>query len=195
MRPFIFLLFLGILGVLIFRSRGACFMACSPGNTAADTNSHEEVADEGRLRLAETDRIDSIVVLKHQRRMTVYHKGKALKVYKIALGKRPVGPKHFEGDRCTPEGLYRINNKNPASTYHKNLGISYPNNADRRYAAAQGKSPGSNVKIHGLPNGQGHIGKGHLQYDWTWGCIAVTDEEIDELYAHVPVGIPILILP
>jgi murein L,D-transpeptidase YafK len=78
---------------------------------------------------------------------------------------------------------------------HKNLGISYPNDADRQAARKLGKSPGGDVKIHGLPNGQGYIGSLHTLHDWTYGCIAVTDEEIDELFKHVSIGTPINILP
>ena len=127
--------------------------------------------------------------------MSAYSKGKLLKTYPIALGKQPVGHKHFEGDGKTPEGKYRINDRNPNSAYHKNLGVSYPNDADKAYAAAQGKSPGGLIKIHGIKNGWGSIGKKHLQRDWTDGCIAVTDEEIDELYRSVKHNAEIEILP
>ncbi len=139
--------------------------------------------------------IDSIVVLKSDRRLQVYNNGYLLKTYKIALGESPNGHKHFEGDRKTPEGLYFINDKNPNSDYHKNLGISYPNAIDRAFAAKNGKSPGGSVKIHGLKNGKGYIGAAHRITDWTHGCIAVTDEEVDEIYNHTPVGTPINILP
>jgi murein L,D-transpeptidase YafK len=91
--------------------------------------------------------------------------------------------------------LYEIDGKNPNSICHKNLGISYPNDVDRANAKTLGKSPGGGIKIHGLLNGYGHIGKAHVLNDWTWGCIAVTDEEMDELYYAVPIGTPILILP
>ena len=139
--------------------------------------------------------IDRLVVHKSKRTMSAYSKGKLLKTYPIALGKQSVGHKHFEGDGKTPEGKYRINDRNPNSTYHKNLGISYPNDADKAYAAAQGKSPGGLIKIHGIKNGWGSIGKRHLQRDWTDGCIAVTDEEIDELYRSVKHNAEIEILP
>ena len=139
--------------------------------------------------------IDRLVVHKSKRTMSAYSKGKLLKTYPIALGKQPVGHKHFEGDGKTPEGKYRINDRNPNSAYHKNLGVSYPNEADKTYAAAQGKSPGGLIKIHGIKNGWGSIGKRHLQRDWTDGCIAVTDEEIDELYRSVKHNAEIEILP
>jgi murein L,D-transpeptidase YafK len=139
--------------------------------------------------------VDSIVIIKHLRELYVYHDTALQKIYRIALGDAPVGHKHFKGDEKTPEGLYYINDKNPNSACHKNLGISYPNAADRTYAAQHGRSPGGDIKIHGIINGQGYIGKAHLLHDWTNGCAAVTDEEIDELYQHTPTGIPILILP
>lgn len=139
--------------------------------------------------------VDSIVVLKSERRLQLYNNGHLLKTYKIALGESPVGQKHFEGDMKTPEGLYYIYDKNPNSDYHKNLGISYPNAADRAFAAKNGKSPGGSVKIHGLKNGKGYIGAAHRLTDWTHGCIAITDEEVDEIYSHTAVGTPINILP
>lgn len=146
-------------------------------------------------KLSKKDLIDSIVVAKRAHLLTVYQKNKELKIYRVALGGNITGAKHFEGDNKTPEGLYRIFDKNPASKYHKNLGVSYPSAADRKYASSKKKAPGGDIKIHGLPNGEGYIGKAHLLHDWTIGCIAVTDEEIDELYMHAPVGIPIMILP
>lgn len=147
------------------------------------------------ISLTRKQAVDSIVVVKHERKMYVYEKGKALKAYRISLGDAPEGHKHFQGDEKTPEGLYYIDDKNPNSICHKNLGISYPNAADRAYARRHGQPTGGDIKIHGLPNGQGYIGEGHLLDDWTNGCVAVTDEEIDELYGHTRVGIPILILP
>lgn len=140
-------------------------------------------------------KIDSIVVLKHLRLMTAYYKGVALKQYRIALGDAPEGHKHFRGDERTPEGLYCIADRNPNSICHKNLGISYPNPTDRAYAQAHGLPAGGDVKIHGLPNGQGAVGAAHVATDWTNGCVAVTDEEMDELFKCVKLPSPILILP
>lgn len=130
-------------------------------------------------------KIDRLVVFKAKRQMWAYQGEQLIKVYPIALGFNPIGHKQFEGDGKTPEGIYRINERNPNSGYHKNLGVSYPNEADKAYAASQGKSPGGLIKIHGLRNGTGAIGKMHLLKDWTYGCIAVTDEEVDELYQAV----------
>lgn len=100
--------------------------------------------------LPEDTVIDRLVVHKSKRTMSAYYQGTLLKTYPISLGKQPVGHKQFEGDGKTPEGKYRINERNPNSGYHKNLGVSYPSEADKAYAAAQGKSPGGLIKIHGM---------------------------------------------
>jgi len=139
--------------------------------------------------------IDKIVVNKSKREMLIYSKGNLLKTYKIALGKNPIGDKQFEGDDKTPEGFYFINDKNPNSSYHKNLGVSYPNANDSAEAKSFNKPVGGDIKIHGIRNYMGIIGKFHTLRDWTKGCIAVTDEEIDELFEHVPIGTPIQINP
>ncbi|WP_245652344.1 L,D-transpeptidase family protein [Rufibacter tibetensis] len=133
--------------------------------------------------------------MKSERRLMAYSGGKLVKTYRISLGKKPVGDKQFEGDNKTPEGLYTINDKNPHSGYHRNLGVSYPNASDRREAARLGKSVGGSIKIHGLPNKAPFLGKLHLLYDWTAGCMAVTNEEIEELYNSVAIGTPIEIKP
>lgn len=111
-----------------------------------------------------------------------------LKTYTFGLGFAPVGHKQFEGDGKTPEGSYTIDRRNPESLFHLSIGISYPNEADRAFAAAQGKSPGGDIFIHGGPRpGIDPMNK----QDWTAGCIAVTDGEIEEIYAMVRDGTPI----
>lgn len=140
-------------------------------------------------------RIDSIVVDKSARKMNVYANGKRLKTYRISLGRNPLRDKEFQGDYRTFEGVYTINDKNANSLYHKNLGISYPNSDDVAYARKLGKSAGGDIKIHGLKPGLGFIGRFHLWLDWTKGCIAVTNQEIDELYDRVPKGTKIEIKP
>ncbi|WP_417356772.1 L,D-transpeptidase family protein [Flavobacterium sp.] len=139
--------------------------------------------------------IDRLMVYKSKRKMLVYNGDNLLKTYTISLGKNPVEHKQFEGDNKTPEGVYSINERNPNSAYHKNLGVSYPNKADREFAAKLGKSPGGLIKIHGLRNDRGYIGKFHRWKDWTAGCIAVTNDEIDELYTAVKENAVIEILP
>ncbi|MNK04768.1 L,D-transpeptidase catalytic domain [compost metagenome] len=131
-------------------------------------------------------KVDFLLVEKSKRTMKAYHGKKLIKTYKISLGGNPIGHKEFEGDEKTPEGIYTINDRNPNSGYHKNLGVSYPNNTDREKAKLLGKSPGGDIKIHGLPNGAaGMINKLHRFTDWTNGCIAVTNSEVDELYEAV----------
>lgn len=129
--------------------------------------------------------IDKLVVYKSKRKMEAYANEVLIKTYDIALGKDPIGHKQFEGDNKTPEGSYTINARNPNSAYHKNLGVSYPNTADKATADKLGKPVGGDIKIHGLKNGRGYIGKCHRLKDWTAGCIAVTNDEVDELYAAV----------
>ena len=113
-----------------------------------------------------------------------------IKDYEISLGGDPNGPKRFEGDGKTPEGPYMIDRRNPNSAYHLSLGISYPNASDRAFAEANDKKPGGDIFIHG----QAGKNKGRGR-DWTAGCIAVTDEEIEEIYSMVANGTPIHIFP
>ena len=118
-----------------------------------------------------------------------------IKAYKVSLGKHPIGHKEMEGDSKTPEGHYTIDSKNPNSAYYLNLGISYPSLADRQRAKGEGKNPGGDIKIHGMKNGYGFIGKLHRLINWTDGCIALTNEEMEELYHLVDIGTPIEIKP
>jgi murein L,D-transpeptidase YafK len=143
-------------------------------------------------RLPAQTKIDKLVVMKREGTMHAYANGKLMKVYTIAIGKNAIGDKEYEGDKRTPEGSYYINGKNPDSGYHKNLGISYPDKKDRQEAKAKGVRTGGDVKIHGLKNGIGILGKFHRFRNWTAGCIAVTNEEMDELYDAVAIGTPII---
>lgn len=145
--------------------------------------------------LSASVKIDKLIVVKSERLMYAYSNQELVKTYKISLGKEPSGDKKSQGDKRTPEGEYKINDRNPNSGFHKNLGISYPNRIDIREAKAKGLDPGGDIKIHGLKNGFGYIGKFHRLFDWTAGCIAVTDEEIDELYQSVQNGTSIIIRP
>jgi murein L,D-transpeptidase YafK len=143
--------------------------------------------------LGPTVTIDSLAVVKHERVMKAYEKGKLVKSYKIAIGQNAMGDKVYEGDKRTPEGTYHIDGRNPNSGYHKNLGISYPSDRDRAEAKLKGYSPGGDVKIHGLRRGLGFIGKFHRLFNWTAGCIAVTDAEVDELYRSVkPIAVIVI---
>lgn len=145
--------------------------------------------------LPKDSKIDAMIVYKSKHQLLAFSKGKLIKTYTISLGRNPVGAKEYEGDQKTPEGTYSIHDKNPNSGWHKNLGISYPNQNDMVKAKRLGKPAGGDIKIHGLKNGKGYIGKFHRWQDWTLGCIAVTNAEIDELYAAVSVGCTIEIKP
>ncbi|MBW3243478.1 L,D-transpeptidase family protein [Epibacterium sp. DP7N7-1] len=114
---------------------------------------------------------------------------KILKRYRVQLGKSPIGHKRFQGDGRTPEGVYRIDRRNAQSAFHLSLGISYPSSRDRAYAASKGRSPGGDIFIHGQPNGR----EATIGHDWTRGCIAVSNENIRELWSLIPVGCPIMI--
>jgi murein L,D-transpeptidase YafK len=132
--------------------------------------------------------IDYIVVHKSRHRLQAFSNGRLIVTYTVAIGKHPGGAKAYEGDQKTPEGRYTISGRNPNSTYHKNLGISYPNDTDRARARRIGKPAGGDIKIHGLKNGHGYIGRFHRWRDWTNGCIALSNAEMDELYKHVQTG-------
>jgi murein L,D-transpeptidase YafK len=140
-------------------------------------------------------RADKVIVLKKDRKLLLMRGSDVLKTYRIALGSHPAGPKMYSGDHRTPEGNYVIDRRNPQSQYYRSLHISYPSAADVERARKSGKDPGRDIFIHGLPNGQGWIGKAHTLMDWTLGCIAVTDEEIEEIWRVVPDGTPIEIRP
>lgn len=138
---------------------------------------------------------DKIVVSKSARTLTLYEGQRLLKSYWVSLGSEPVGAKQFEGDGRTPEGSYVIASRNPRSSYYRALRISYPSAADATRANAAGKSPGGEIMIHGLRNGLGWMGRWHRWRDWTAGCIAVTNDEMDELWRAVPDGVRVEIQP
>jgi murein L,D-transpeptidase YafK len=118
-----------------------------------------------------------------------------LKTYKVALSTEPVGAKEREGDHKVPEGHYVIDSKNSHSRFHLALHISYPNAADREKARTLGVKPGGDIEIHGLGSKYGWLGSLHLQSNWTDGCIAVTNSEIEEIWPQVPIGTPLEIRP
>lgn len=132
--------------------------------------------------------VTSVQVQKAERKMYLLHNDKVLKSYDIALGFEPLGHKQFEGDGKTPEGAYFITHKNPDSDYHLSLGISYPNVADAAFAETAAKPPGGDIFIHGGPT------KKVSRRDWTAGCIAVSDKEIEVIYSMIKPGTPIFIL-
>jgi murein L,D-transpeptidase YafK len=138
---------------------------------------------------------DWILVEKKARRLTLFRENKPLKSYDIALGRQPDGPKRVQGDNKTPEGRYKIDFRKRNSDYHRALHISYPSAEDAAIAAKQKRPAGGDIMIHGLPKGMGSLERLHLLRDWTAGCIAVTNAEIEELWRAVPDGTPIEIRP
>lgn len=140
-------------------------------------------------------RATAIVIAKSQRLISLERDGVVLKSYEMSLGSSPLGHKQQEGDGKTPEGTYGIDFKHPRSRYHLSLRISYPNAADRDQASRRGVSAGSDIMIHGLPNGLGWLGALHLTRDWTDGCIAVTNAQIEEIWSMVDVGTRVEIKP
>ncbi len=138
---------------------------------------------------------DLLVVEKARRKLLAYSRGVLLRSYSVSLGREPTGPKARQGDRRTPEGRYYIDAHNPGSSFHRALHISYPSTTDVARARAGGYDPGGEIMIHGMHNGLGWIGRAHRLADWTVGCIAVTDPEIEELYRVVADGTPIDLRP
>jgi len=147
------------------------------------------------VRQAPPSAADSIVVYKRERTMTLYLRGVPVRSYFVALGARPVGDKVSAGDNRTPEGLFHIDAHNPASKYHLALRISYPSAAHRMRAEALGVDPGGDIMIHGLPKQFSDAGKDHRLDDWTNGCVALTNQEIEEVWRAVPDGTPVHIKP
>lgn len=139
-------------------------------------------------------KIDKVVVDKSARRMYLLSQGEVVRSYRIALGDNPQGHKREEGDERTPEGTYTLDYKNENSIAHRSIHISYPNAADKANAASQGVSPGGDIMIHGQMNGFGALAKVMQQRDWTNGCIAVTNKEMDEIMSMVDLGTPIKIV-
>jgi murein L,D-transpeptidase YafK len=139
--------------------------------------------------------VDKVIVNKSKRELLLMSGAQVLKSYRVALGRSPVGAKKQQGDGRTPEGIYTISGRNPASAFHRALRISYPNPSDRGRAKRAAVNPGGDIMIHGLPNGQGSIGAAHRLTDWTEGCIAVTNDEIEEIWRLVPNGTTVEINP
>ncbi len=144
------------------------------------------------LRTAPADRV---LIEKKARRLTLFTNGEVIKTYKIALGGNPMGPKERQGDLKTPEGTYIIDSRNGNSGFHLSLHISYPNEKDKLRAQELGVAPGGDIMIHGIKNGLAPVGAAHAEVDWTEGCIAVTNQEMEEIYRFVPNGTTVEIRP
>ncbi|MDO9527214.1 MAG: L,D-transpeptidase family protein [Gemmobacter sp.] len=146
----------------------------------------------GKFKSYNGPEVTRVEVHKSARKMYLLHHNKVLRQYDVALGFSPQGHKAFEGDGRTPEGVYIIDRQNPDSQFHLSIGMSYPNANDVQVARASGKSPGGDIFIHGRANRQNDRNRGR---DWTDGCIAVTDKEMEEIYSMVRVGTQIAVFP
>jgi murein L,D-transpeptidase YafK len=140
-------------------------------------------------------RADRIVVRKSARTLEMYRGTDLVRTYSIALGRNPLGHKQQEGDGRTPEGNYVLDYRNPRSAFHKSLHVSYPSPADTAVAQSRGVSPGGMIMVHGVRNGLGFVGRLHRLFDWTDGCIALADREIEEIWNSIEDGTPIVIEP
>ena len=157
-------------------------------------NKKVEITQEPTIpQIPLTQNIDRILIEKAARKMTVFQQGTAVREYEIALGFAPAGDKVQEGDGKTPEGVYKINRRNPQSSYTLSLGIDYPLPADLERARKGGYSAGGDIFIHGQPNSLAD--KLTLKGDWTAGCIALTNDQMQELWSVVPIGTEVEITP
>ena len=138
---------------------------------------------------------DRLVVDKSERTLTLFWHGVPLKTYRIALGANPNGHKERQGDERTPEGAYEVDKRLESTDFHRSLHLSYPNREDRAVARAARENPGGGIAIHGLRDGFAWVGSAHTLFDWTDGCIAVTNEEVEELWRAVPKGTQVEIRP
>ena len=149
--------------------------------------------DRRRCETQPARRVDRLVVDKSDHRLTAYFHGQPVRRFRISLGRGGLAPKVRAGDARVPEGAYRIVAHNPASAYYRSLRIGYPTAQQAQSARASGVDVGGDIMVHGIRNGMGALGSRHTMTDWTAGCIAVTDSEMDWLYAAVPDGTPIFI--
>jgi murein L,D-transpeptidase YafK len=153
------------------------------------------LAARTRTTTAPLPRADSILVIKHAHTLTLLRDGQIIKQYRVALGRGGLGPKQQAGDNRVPEGTYRIVSRNPHSAFYRSLRVGYPTPQQIAAAHTQGVDPGGDIMIHGIRNGLGWLGPAQRLLDWTKGCIAVTDPEMDEIWEAVPDGTPIEIRP
>lgn len=145
--------------------------------------------------LACAEKADLVVVSKSESRLYLERAGKRFASFKVAFGGAARGHKRQEGDERTPEGKYVLDSKNAGSAFHRSIHISYPNAADRATAKARGVSPGGDVMIHGQKNGWGWLAPVTQLFDWTDGCVALTNPDMDRVWDAVDAGTPIEIKP
>jgi len=175
--------------VLFGRRAFVASILASPALFAACAGPTPEQISRRKYGLDPANFVDGVIVWKSSRTIALVKNGVYVRAYKMDLGFAPEGHKTENGDGRTPEGLYMINRRNPNSDYHLSVGISYPNDLDREQAQARDVSPGGDIFIHGGPTRRADKDKP----DWTAGCIAVTNDQIEEIWAYVPVGTPIAI--
>lgn len=175
------------------RNRSAFFVLALAGLLGLGGCSSSKPAIEQKF----TGPVDLVVVKKSERKLELHSQGRPVREYRVALGGSPVGHKYREGDQRTPVGEYVLNWRNPKSNFYKAIHISYPNKQDRLSSKLLGYNPGGNIMVHGMPNyiQSESMRRQYLGRDWTQGCIAVQNHEIDEIWKLVPDGTPIRILP
>ena len=161
--------------------------------TSTSATAAEGVSDNKQAMLNNIV-IDKVFVDKSARSLQLLSDNTVIKSYHIALGGNPVGHKQQQGDKRTPTGSYILDYKNEKSKFYRSIHVSYPNATDKARAKSRGISPGGDIMIHGQKNGFGHLAAINQQRDWTDGCIAVTDNEMDEIMAAVEIGTPIEIV-
>ena len=183
---------IAVAGFLIHAGAHAAGTAIPPTPPNAPPAQAPAAPDWEKLATAKADKI---VVFKSQRKLELLRKGDVIRSYPIALGRNPVGPKVERGDGKTPEGTYFIDRRNMESDYHLSLHISYPETADIKRAASLNVDPGANILIHGEPNILNHEGKANLLKDWTAGCIALHNTDMDEVWRLTDDGVTVEIHP
>ena len=147
------------------------------------------------VRCTQQQKATRVLVLKREHKMELFAGESVIKTYAVAIGRGGLAPKQKQGDHLTPEGSYQIDRRNKSSRFYRALHVSYPSEADRERARKDGVDPGGDIMIHGIRNGLGWLGSMHRMVDWTDGCIAVTDSEMDEIWDLVPDGTPVEIRP
>ena len=141
------------------------------------------------------EQADRIIVLKSERRLLLMRGDDVLTSFWIALGRHPVGQKMQKGDGRTPEGLYKIVGRTKESIFYRALKLFYPNEADKERARKLGINPGGDILIHAVPDGYEPKSAGVRMIDWTNGCIAVTNADMDEIWSRVADGTWVEIRP